>query len=169
MNWSRNGALTITLIAPLTFGFPDYVQADIKADRMVVTKSARTLTLEREGQPIRTYPIALGGQPAGHKQREGDERTPEGTYAIDARNPDSDFHLSLRISYPNDEDKKRAATIGVDPGGQIMIHGIGEAVAGKRSLHPFFNWTNGCVAVTDEEMDEIWKLVDVGTPIEIKP
>lgn len=141
--------------------------AEIKVDRVVVAKSERTMTLELDGEPIRTYPIALGARPAGHKQQEGDQRTPEGEYAIDARNPDSAYHLSLRISYPNETDRRRAAEKGVDPGGQIMIHGVGGAMRGR--LHPVINWTDGCVAVTDEEIEEIWRLVDVGTPIEIKP
>ena len=143
--------------------------AELKADRLVVSKSERTLTLERDGRPIRTYLVALGSRPAGHKQREGDRRTPEGVYAIDARNPDSAYHLSLRISYPNDQDRMRAAANGVDPGGQIMIHGMGGAATKVSALHPRLDWTDGCVAVTNEEMDEIWRLVDVGTPIEIKP
>ena len=117
----------------------------------------------------RIYAVALGARPAGHKLQQGDERTPEGVYSIDARNSDSAYHLSLRISYPNEEDRRRADARGVDPGGQIMIHGMGNAVARMGPLHPHFNWTDGCVAVTDEEMDEIWKLVDIGTPIEIKP
>jgi murein L,D-transpeptidase YafK len=143
--------------------------AELKADRLVVSKSERTLTLERDGRPIRTYLVALGSRPAGHKQREGDRRTPEGVYAIDARNPDSAYHLSLRISYPNDQDRLRAAANGVNPGGEIMIHGMGGAATKVSALHPRFDWTDGCVAVTNEEMDEIWRLVDVGTPIEIKP
>jgi murein L,D-transpeptidase YafK len=144
--------------------------ADVKADRVVVAKYERTLTLERDGRAIRAYRIALGAHPAGHKQREGDERTPEGVYAIDARNPNSSYHLSLRISYPNDHDRQRAATNGFDPGGQIMIHGLGPTATSMRvALHPGSDWTNGCVAVTNEEMDEIWQLVEVGTPIEITP
>jgi murein L,D-transpeptidase YafK len=159
----------IAFIAPLLFSVPCFAQGNAKADRVVVTKSERTLTLVRNGEPIRIYAVALGARPAGHKLQQGDERTPEGVYSIDARNSDSAYHLSLRISYPNVEDRRRAAARGVDPGGQIMIHGMGSAVARMGPLHPYFNWTDGCVAVTDEEMDEIWKLVDIGTPIEIKP
>jgi murein L,D-transpeptidase YafK len=161
------------LVAALALQLSCFADADInsnwKADRVVVAKSKRTLTLQRNGERLRTYSIALGGQPAGHKQRQGDERTPEGVYAIDARNPNSAYHLSLRISYPNVDDRKRAAVRGVDPGGQIMIHGVGGSSARASSLHPLFDWTDGCVAVTDEQMDEIWELVDVGTPIEITP
>ncbi|MCZ6619134.1 MAG: L,D-transpeptidase family protein [Gammaproteobacteria bacterium] len=159
----------IAFIAPLLISIPCFAQGNAKADRVVVTKSERTLTLERNGEPIRIYAVALGAHPAGHKRQQGDERTPEGVYSIDARNPDSAYHLSLRISYPNEEDRQRAAARGVDPGGEIMIHGMGSAVSRMGPLHPHLDWTDGCVAVTDEEMDEIWKLVDIGTPIEIKP
>jgi murein L,D-transpeptidase YafK len=159
----------IAFLAPLLFSIPGFAQGNAKADRLVVTKSARTLTLERNGEPIRIYAVALGARPAGHKLQQGDERTPEGVYSIDARNADSAYHLSLRISYPNEEDRRQAAARGVDPGGEIMIHGMGSAVSRMGPLHPRFDWTDGCVAVTDEEMDEIWQLVDIGTPIEIKP
>lgn len=170
MNWSRHIAgFPLALGIALTVGTPASAAADLKADRVIVTKAARTLTLERNGAAFRTYPVALGAQPKGHKQREGDKRTPEGVYAIDARNPNSAYHLSLRISYPNEADRNRAVADGVNPGGQIMIHGIGPSSRAVKPLHPLFDWTDGCVAVTDEEMEEIWNFVDVGTPVEIKP
>ena len=107
---------------------------------------------------VRTYRIALGRDPLGHKQREGDGRTPEGRYTIDRRNPNSKYHLALHISYPGPAD------LGADPGGDIMIHGLKPGVD-----HPASDWTQGCIAVTDSEMDEIWEMVADGTPIEILP
>jgi murein L,D-transpeptidase YafK len=138
-------------------------------DRVLVEKAARRLSLISNERTLRTYEIALGGNPVGHKVQEGDERTPEGTYVIDARNPDSAFHRSLRISYPNREDEARAAAAGVNPGGQIMIHGIRNGLGWIGPLHRAADWTDGCIAVTDSEMDEIWASVELGTPIEIQP
>jgi len=140
-----------------------------EVDRVLIEKSARRLVLLQRDRPIRVYTVALGGDPIGHKQREGDERTPEGLYEIDARNPDSAYHLALRISYPNAQDRARAATAGVDPGGMTMIHGIRNGLGWIGGLHRFFDWTDGCIAVTNPEMDEIWDLVQVGTPVEIRP
>lgn len=112
---------------------------------------------------VRSYRIALGRDPLGHKQEEGDGRTPEGRYTIDRRNPKSKFHLSLHISYPNRADHARAAAAGVSPGGDIMIHGLKPGVS-----HPE-DWTAGCIAVTNAEMEEVWDLVADGTPVEINP
>jgi len=112
---------------------------------------------------LRSYRVALGREPVGHKEREGDGRTPEGRYTIDLRNPKSRYHLALRISYPNEADRARAREMGVDPGGDIMIHGL------KDGLPREHDWTQGCIAVTDGEMDEIWSLVPEGTPIVINP
>ena len=138
-------------------------------DAIVVEKAARRLVLRSKGSVVRTYRVALGAEPVGHKQREGDERTPEGTYLIDARNPDSAFHRSRRISYPNDGDRRRARAAGVDPGGLIMIHGIRNGLGWIGASHRLFDWTDGCIAVTNAEMDEIWATVELGTPIEIRP
>jgi len=139
------------------------------ADQILVEKSARRLTLLAQGVPIRSYAIALGASPIGPKQREGDERTPEGDYVIDARNEKSEFHLSLRISYPNEQDRARAAEAGVDPGGDIMIHGIRNGLGWIGSFHTRVDWTNGCIAVTDGEIEDIWALVKIGTPVRITP
>ena len=121
------------------------------------------MLLLRGDSILRSYRVALGSDPAGHKQREGDGRTPEGRYTIDRRNPKSRYHLSLHISYPNEADRARAAALGVDPGGDIMIHGL------KDGVQPEGDWTRGCIAVTDAEMDEIWALVPDGTAIHIGP
>ncbi len=134
-----------------------------KATRIHVDKSERILKLIRDGEPFRSYPVALGDNPRGHKLFEGDERTPEGLYLIDGRNPNSGYYLSLSISYPNSRDVARARARGLDPGGQIMIHGTPDP--GQRRS----DWTDGCIAVSNAAMDEIWRLVDEGTLIEITP
>ena len=135
----------------------------VKAQYVVVEKEARRLTLYRSGEVLRSYPIDLGGNPIGHKLYEGDQRTPEGTYSIDFKNPDSAYHLSLRISYPNDADVARAQHRGLDPGGMIMIHGFGE----RRRRMP--DWTDGCIAVSNRAIEEIWSMVDEATPVVIRP
>src|SRR5947199_9860672 len=136
----------------------------LRADRIVMHKARREMLLLRGNSVLRSYRIALGRDPVGHKEREGDGRTPEGRYVIDRRNPRSKYHLSLHISYPNAADVERAKAAGVDPGGDIMIHGLKPGV-----VHPESDWTIGCIAVTDAEMDEIWELVADGTAIEIYP
>ncbi len=138
-------------------------------DRVIVNKTRREMLLLCGESVLRSYRIALGRNPDGPKLEEGDCRTPEGRYIIDRRNPQSRFHLSLHISYPDETDRARALDRGVDPGGDIMIHGLrnGEGHIGKAHLES--DWTRGCIAVTDEEMDEIWELVEDGTPIEINP
>ncbi|KRD75001.1 L,D-transpeptidase family protein [Lysobacter sp. Root983] len=133
-----------------------------RADRIVIDKSERRMDLLREGRVIGRYRIDLGDAPQGHKQRRGDERTPEGEYRISDRNPNSAFHLSLRVSYPNERDRRWAREQGVDPGGDIMIHG-GSARWWRE------DWTDGCAAVSDGEIEEIWRRVPTGTPIRIQP
>jgi len=139
------------------------------ADKVLIEKKARRLTLLSRGEVIKTYRIALGGNPVGQKERQGDNKTPEGTYTIESRNRGSAYHLSLRISYPNEIDKKRAKNIGVSPGGDIMIHGIKNGFSWVGAFHAEIDWTKGCIAVTDEEMEEIEQLVPNGTLVEIRP
>ena len=141
----------------------------IMADSIVVEKSLRRLTIFTGGLPARTYDVALGKKPDGRKERAGDFRTPEGLYFIDARNPVSQFHRGLHVSYPNADDLARARAAGVSTGGDIMIHGLpnGQGKVGGR--HRAFDWTNGCVAVTDQEIEEIWESVPVGTPVRFVP
>jgi lipoprotein-anchoring transpeptidase ErfK/SrfK len=138
-------------------------------DRILIEKQKRRLTLISKGEAIKTYKIALGGNPVGPKERQGDNKTPEGTYTIQSRNRHSKYHLSLSISYPNEEDKKRAKALGVSPGGDIMIHGIKNSLSWVGGLHAGTDWTEGCIAVTNKEMEEIARLVPNGTPVEIKP
>ena len=143
--------------------------ASPKADRVQVNKSSRTLTLFAQGEVLRQFRIALGPKPKGHKKQEGVERTPEGDYVLDFKNSDSDFYKSIRISYPNGNDKRQANDRGVEPGGAIMIHGLPNNLDMSPSLVQMYNWTDGCIAVTNDEMDIIWAAVDEGTPIEILP
>lgn len=138
-------------------------------DRIVIEKSKRTMVLMSGGKVFKTYLVALGSVPEGRKERMGDHKTPEGHYAIDAKNPHSQYHLALHISYPNRDDKQNARKIGAEPGGAIMIHGIGAKYGWLGSLHRKTDWTDGCVAVTNEEIEEIWRLTPVGTPVEIRP
>ncbi len=139
------------------------------ADRILIEKKERRLSLLTKGKVLKTYPIALGGNPIGPKERKGDNKTPEGNYVIDARNKNSRFHLSLHVSYPNEKDKKRARALGVSPGGDIMIHGIKNGLAWAGEKHAEVDWTQGCIAVTDEEIEEIVKVVPNGTAVEIRP
>ena len=138
-------------------------------DRIVIEKKARRLMLISGGEVLKTYRIALGGDPIGPKERQGDNKTPEGTYLIDTRNRDSRYHLSLHISYPNDKDRKRARELGVSPGGNIMIHGIKNGFSWVGGAQAEADWTKGCIAVTDEEIEEIDKLAPNGTVVEIRP
>lgn len=147
---------------------PEMAPPGAQADRIVVDKPSRRLQLLREGAVIGEYEISLGAAPAGHKMREGDEKTPEGEYLIDWRNPRSVAHLSLHLSYPNEADSAAAKARGESPGGAIMIHGMLNGWGWLGGLHRRWDWTNGCIAVTDAEMREIWSLVPDGTPIEIK-
>lgn len=139
------------------------------SDRVLVDKSERKLYLLRNGTKYREYSIALGPRPRGHKLRAGDERTPEGSYILDFKTEKSDFYRAIHISYPNEQDVKRAAEIGATPGGSIMIHGMPNNAALPPELIQKFNWTDGCIAVTNEDMDEIWSAIQPGTPIDILP
>jgi murein L,D-transpeptidase YafK len=139
------------------------------ADRIIIHKKERTMELMRAGQVIKTYKIALGGQPVGPKMRQGDHRTPEGVYVIDRRNAQSQFHRSLHISYPSASDRERAGKVGVSPGGDIFIHGLPNGYGFIGSAHRARDWTDGCIAVTDQEIEEVWTLVDNGTLVEIRP
>ncbi len=139
------------------------------ADRVFIVKSKRIMLLMRDGEILKAYRISLGMQPVGRKVRAGDKRTPEGSYVLDSRNPNSRFHLALHVSYPNESDMANARRLGVSPGGDIMIHGLSGNTAGFGELYGHEDWTNGCIAVTNAEIEEIWKLVPDGTPIEIKP
>lgn len=141
----------------------------LRADRVVVYKSERKLVLLSQGQEIRSYKVALGGEPVGPKTRQGDHRTPEGIYTLNSRNPNSQFYRAFHISYPEPKDIATAKKLGVSPGGDIMLHGLPKKYSWVGKAHTLHDWTDGCIAVTNEEMDELWKVVPVGTTIEIKP
>ncbi|MCE9684874.1 MULTISPECIES: L,D-transpeptidase family protein [Shewanella] len=143
--------------------------AAVKVDLVVVTKSENSLVLLRNGEIVKKYHIAMGDTPAGHKLKEGDQRTPQGRYLLDYKKSDSAFYKSIHISYPNEEDKLRAQALGLSPGGMIMIHGQNPRSSLPAEEAQRYNWTNGCIAVTNKEMDEIWQAIDAGTPIEIWP
>ena len=141
----------------------------LMADSILVDKSERTLTLFYRGEQVKQYGVALGRNPVGDKARRGDGRTPEGLYYIEGRNPQSKYHLSLRVSYPTKAQRARASQLGVSAGGDIMIHGLPDAFASVGALHRQQDWTEGCVAVTNEEIEEIWSAVPNGAKILIRP
>ena len=142
---------------------------DALADRVVVEKSARRLTLMRNSSVLKTYRVALGRAPVGPKEYEGDQRTPEGIYTIDFHKPDSDYHLALHVSYPEQRDIDRAAAQGLSAGSDIMIHGLPNGRGWIGRFHRRSDWTAGCVAVADFEIEEIYRAVPDGTPIELRP
>jgi hypothetical protein len=139
------------------------------ADRIVVVKSERRLYLMHAGVPVRRFRVWLGLAPTGHKEQEGDFRTPEGLYQLDAKNPQSDYFLSIHVSYPNREDLDRARRNHLAPGGAIMIHGLPNLPKHPPEYYFRNDWTNGCIALSNDDMLEVWLLTRVDTPIEIKP
>jgi murein L,D-transpeptidase YafK len=144
-------------------------QSTPEVSEVLVSKKERRLYLLAGDQVIRSYRVGLGANPSGHKLYEGDQRTPEGEYTLDWRNPYSDFHKSIHISYPNENDRELASAWGLNPGGSIMIHGLPNDVGDMGFAYLGLDWTDGCIAVSNEEMDEIWSLVADGTPIRILP
>lgn len=140
-----------------------------KADRVVIVKHERRLYLMRGTRVLRSYRVALGRYPRGHKLSRGDARTPEGRYTLDYKLVESAFYRAIHISYPNANDVARARSLGVSPGGQIMIHGLPNEKSARDVGHPSLDWTQGCIAVTNREIEEIWASVEEGTPIEIMP
>jgi murein L,D-transpeptidase YafK len=139
------------------------------ADRILIEKSAHRMTLYRAGTPMHSYKVSLGTEPIGPKTQQGDHRTPESSYVINGRIEHSRFYKALHVSYPNSIDRARASKLRVNPGGDIMIHGLPNGAGFVGKAHLLRDWTNGCVAVTNDEMDEIWKLVPNGTKVEIRP
>jgi len=166
----KNIAIPFLAVASLLFGANGANPQSVKqADRIIIEKSKHTMTLMNGGKALKTYKIALGGQPVGAKQRIGDHKTPEGLYIVDQKKPNSVFHRALHVSYPNAHDRENARKFGVSPGGDIEIHGLGAKYGWVGAAHRQVDWTDGCIAVTNEEIDEIWPLVAVGTLVEIKP
>jgi murein L,D-transpeptidase YafK len=165
--WLVGGLLLAGLATYAWFPPSKSLQGPI--DKLIVSKSQHKLILLRHGEELRSYPIAIGRSPVGAKTRAGDHKTPEGNYIVDGKKANSGFHLALHVSYPNAEDRQRAAVGGFPPGGDIMIHGIKNHLGWIARLHRLMDWTDGCVAVTNAEMDQIWDLVPIGTPVEIRP
>lgn len=162
-------AMTVLTLSPLQLAGPARAGDFPVADKVVVEKSNRKLYLMRNGEAFRTFDIALGIAPIGDKHEEGDNRTPEGLYYLDMRNPHSDFFLSIRVSYPNEADRREARERGVDPGGQIMIHGQPNAPTYSLAYYRRADWTNGCIAVSNSDMIDIWLMTPDRVPIEILP
>ena len=163
MNFVSRVLALVLLLSPLT-GFGDPI-----ADKVLVIKSEHALYLMKDGEAFAAFHVVFGANPKGHKQQQGDERTPEGDYTLGYKNTNSKYYKSIHISYPNAEDRAKAKQRGVRPGGDIMIHGQPN---GKAWLTPFsqmINWTNGCIALTNDDMDIVWDAVQTKTPIEIRP
>ncbi len=139
------------------------------ADKVVVEKDERKLHLLKDGERIRTFDIALGVAPVGDKEKEGDQKTPEGSYMLDDRNPDSDYFLSIHISYPSERERNQASAKGLDPGGAIMIHGQPNVPTYSAAYYRKEDWTNGCIAVSNSDMIDIWLMTPNNVPIEILP
>ena len=160
---SRIAIAVLLILALASTGF------SMEIDAVLVEKAKRKMHLLSKGTVVKTYDISLGDRPEGHKLQQGDERTPEGRYIIDYRNPKSAYHLSLHISYPNRRDRERARQRGIDPGGLIMIHGLPNGYPWAGPLLKGRDWTDGCIAVDNKAIEEIWALVKDGTSIDIKP
>ena len=139
------------------------------ADSVVIEKKAHRLTLYHLGRAIRQYRVALGAEPERDKVSAGDRRTPTGLFYIESKNSNSEYHLALRIAFPDSAHRARAAALGVAPGGDIEIHGLTNGRGATGAFHRTADWTNGCVALTDQEIEEIWTTVPVGTPVDIRP
>ena len=165
--------LTVLLLLTglMTYYFypEDKLSSDIQIDKIVVNKSKRELLAYSNGQLQKTYKISLGRQSVGAKEIEGDKKTPEGIYFINDKNPNSGYHKNLGISYPDKDDIENARRLGKPAGGDIKIHGIRNKIGFISKFHRWFDWTLGCIAVTNEEIDELYRAVKIGTLIEIKP
>ena len=148
---------------------PAPLPSGTRVDLLVVDKSAHRLRAYAQGRLVRTYRVSLGHQPLGRKARLGDHRTPEGRYIIDSHNPNSAFHLSMHVSYPSQADDARAWAAGYPPGGDVMIHGMRNGSGWIGRAHLLSDWTDGCIALTDSEMDQLYRAVPDGTPIVIRP
>jgi murein L,D-transpeptidase YafK len=164
-DYGRLVLLVCVLGAPATMHATEFPVADL----VLIEKAARKLHLVKGGEIIKTFKIALGMVPVGDKEFEGDFKTPEGRYVLDMRNPDSDYFLAIRISYPNAVDRREAREKGVDPGGAIMIHGQPNVPTRSETYYRTQDWTNGCIAVSNSDMIDIWLMTGENTPIEIRP
>jgi murein L,D-transpeptidase YafK len=159
----------LLVVAALYAEWPVGAAPSAVADKVVVLKSDHKMLLLRKGGVLKTFAVSIARNPVGAKTRNGDHKTPEGTYVIDWRNPQSKFHLSMHVSYPNSRDADNARRESLKPGGDIMIHGLQNGLGWIGRFHRLVDWTDGCIAVTNSEMDQVWRAVPDGTPIEIRP
>jgi len=166
---SLNVGRAIVLACVIAAALPCVSVAAEKADLVLVDKSKRQLHLLHKNEIFATFPATFGGDTKGHKQQRGDGRTPEGHYILDWKNGNSGYYKSIHITYPDAADKAAAAKAGRDPGDNIMIHGQKNGYEWLESLARFVNWTDGCIALSNSDMDKVWEKVDPGTPIEIRP
>jgi murein L,D-transpeptidase YafK len=170
IKWTLRILLLIIGVGLVYYFLPEKdLPTDTKVDKLIVIKSQRTMEAYSNGKLIKTYNVSLGQNPSGDKEFLGDKRTPEGEYRINDKNPNSGYHKNLGVSYPNAKDIQEAKRKGVNPGGEIKIHGLRNGIGLIGKFHRLFNWTAGCIAVTDKEIDELYKSVDLGTPIIITP
>jgi murein L,D-transpeptidase YafK len=174
--WARRTLLLLAMALPFLGcqstnqrSIPETDGAVPHIDKVLVNKKDHKLLLMNADVIVKSYSVALARGGLGPKQRQGDHKTPEGIYVIDSRNQASRFHRALHISYPSEADKERARKLGLDPGGDIMIHGIQNGLGWLKTSQRLVDWIDGCIAVTDEEIEEIWRLVPTETPIEIRP
>ncbi len=158
-------SLFIILLLSLNTAF---AENSVKADKVLVIKSEHQLFLIKDGETFATYNVTFGGNPNGHKQSLGDEKTPEGKYLLDYKNANSDYYKSIHISYPNKKDRENANRLGVSPGGDIMIHGQANGWEWAAPIVQLFSWTDGCIALSNKDMDQLWLAIVPGTPIEIR-
>ena len=163
----RSTAAALALL--LLFSSAPLADEVIKADAVIVVKSDKRLYLKDGNNIFESFHVTFGGQPRGHKQERGDQKTPEGNYVLDYKNSNSDFYKSIHISYPNAQDRENAKKLGVNPGGDIMIHGQPNEWGWASPVLQLFSWTDGCIALSNKNMDKVWAAVDAGTPIEIRP
>ena len=165
MKWLTKG-LPIVLLLILQTAYAEGTQ---KADAVLVIKSEKRLYLMNDGKSFASFPVTFGREPKGHKQERGDERTPEGNYVLDSKNTNSQFYKSIHVSYPSAQDRANAQRRGVDPGGDIMVHGQPNGWEWATRVVQLFSWTDGCIALSNPNLDQVWAAVDPGTPIEIRP
>ena len=166
-----NAFATVLVLGAVLGALPAHATSEVlqAADAVLVVKSEHRLYLLRAGQPFKSYRVAFGLNPAGHKEREGDYRTPEGAYRLDARNSQSDYFLSIHVSYPNEQDEAHARRNRWKPGGSIMIHGLPNVPRKSPDYYRTADWTDGCIALNNDDMLEVWLLTHTNTPIEIRP
>jgi murein L,D-transpeptidase YafK len=168
--WTIGLFVLLTSAGLVYYFFPeDKLPTDSTIDEIIVYKKQMTMEGYSKGQLLKTYHISLGKSPTGDKEFEGDKKTPEGEYFINDKNPNSGFYKNLGVSYPNSVDKEEAKLKGLNPGGEIKIHGLRNGVGFIGKFHRLFNWTAGCIAVTDIEIDELYDHVDIGARITIRP